>query len=276
MAGKKNELSTKDTFSGQLSTALAEVKDGLPKDFNTVRFVNNAVALLNENTQLQDFAKANGTAQIKAGMLKGAYLGLDFMNKEAYLVPYGKQLNFMKSYTGAVKLCKKYSIRPLKDIYAKLVREGDEYSIAIINNEPKVTYNPKPFNDGKIRGAFAVACFEDGGIQYEEMSLAQLEKVRNCSKMKSGVVWNQWTDQMYLKSVLHRLCKRIEIDFDNAEQLQFFNEEMQIETDVKAQAKSDIEENALKEELPEDVIEVELTEEDRANIDEMQQMMFEE
>ena len=243
MANKK-ELSTKDTFSGQLSTALAEVKDALPKDLNVARFVNNAVAVMNENSQLQDFAKANGTAQIKAGLIKGAYLGLDFMNKEAYLVPYGKQLNFMKSYTGAVKLCKKYSIRPLKDIYAKLVREGDDYQIEIINNEPKVTFKPKPFNNGKIQGAFAVACFEDGGIQYEEMSLAELEKVRSCSKMKSGVVWNQWTDQMYLKSVLHRLCKRIEIDFDNAEQMQYFNEEMQIETDVKAQAQADIEQNA--------------------------------
>lgn len=257
MATKKNEVATKDTFSGQLSTALTEVKDALPKDLNVARFVNNAVALMNENTQLQDFAKSNGTAQIKAGLVKGAYLGLDFMNKEAYLVPYGKQLNFMKSYTGAVKLCKKYSIRPLKDIYAKLVREGDDYGIEIINNEPKVTFKPKPFNNGKIQGAFAVACFTDGGIQYEEMSLEQLEKVRNCSKMKSGAVWSQWTDQMYLKSVLHRLCKRIEIDFDNVEQLKFFNEEMEIETDVKSQAAKDIGENANQTEFePDDVIEV--------------------
>jgi recombination protein RecT len=254
MATKKNEVATKDTFSGQLSTALAEVKDALPKDLNVARFVNNAVAVMNENTQLQDFAKANGTSQIKAGLVKGAYLGLDFMNKEAYLVPYGKQLNFMKSYTGAVKLCKKYSIRPLKDIYAKLVRDGDDYQIEIINNEPKVTFKPKPFNNGKIKGAFAVACFEDGGIQYEEMSLAELEKVRSCSKMKSGVVWNQWTDQMYLKSVLHRLCKRIEIDFDNAEQMQYFNEEMQIETDPKAQAKADVEQNANQQNLDDEVV----------------------
>ena len=242
--GNKKELATADTFSGQLSTALADVKEALPKDLNVARFVNNAVAVLNENSQLQEFAKENGTAQIKAGLIKGAYLGLDFMNKEAYLVPYKNTLNFMKSYTGAVKLCKKYSIRPLKDIYAKLVREGDDYSIEIINNEPKVTFKPKPFNNGKIQGAFAVACFQDGGIQYEEMSLAELEKVRSCSKMKSGVVWNQWTDQMYLKSVLHRLCKRIEIDFDNNEQYQFFNEDMQIETDPKEQMKSDIEEYA--------------------------------
>ena len=269
---EKKELSTKETFSGQLSTALTEVKDALPKDLNVARFVNNAVAVMNENTQLQDFAKANGTAQIKAGLIKGAYLGLDFMNKEAYLVPYGKTLNFMKSYTGAVKLCKKYSIRPLKDIYAKLVREGDDYQIEIINNEPKVTFKPKPFNNGKIQGAFAVACFEDGGIQYEEMSLAELEKVRNCSKMKSGAVWTQWTDQMYLKSVLHRLCKRIEIDFDNVEQLQYFNEEMQIEDDPKKMAENDIQANANKQSFDDEVV----VEVDATEIDGQQTMKFDE
>ena len=135
-----------------------------------------------------------------------------------------------------------------------MVREGDDYQLEIINNEPTITFKPKPFNNGKIQGAFAVACFEDGGIQYEEMSLAELEKVRSCSKMKSGVVWNQWTDQMYLKSVLHRLCKRIEIDFDNAEQMQYFNEEMQIENNPKEQAAKDISENANQQELEDEVV----------------------
>lgn len=240
MAEKKNEL----TLSASLKNDLMDVRSALPSDLNVDRFVNNAVALLNGNTTLQDFAKANGTAQIKAGLMKGAYLGLDFMSQEAYLVPFGKTLNFMKSYTGAIKLCKKYSIRPLKDIYAKLVREGDDYSIEIINNEPKITFKPMPFNDGKIKGAFAVALFEDGGIQYEEMSLKELEKVRSCSKQKSGTVWNMWTEQMYLKSILHRLTKKIEIDFDNAEQMHYFNEEMEIETDPKEVAATQIRANA--------------------------------
>ena len=242
MAEKKNEL----TFSESLNTALVEVKDALPKELNVTRFVNNAIALLNENKQLQDFASKvpNGKAQIRANMVKAAYLGLDFMNKEAYLVPFKDTLNFMKSYTGAIKLCKKYSIRPIKEIYAKLVREGDEYETAIIDNEPHITFKPKAFNDGPIKGAFAVVQFEDGGINYTEMSLAELEKRRSCSMQKDGPTWKKWTDQMYLKTVLHSLCKTIQIDFDNAEQVKYFNEEMQIVTDPQEQAKSDIENNA--------------------------------
>lgn len=250
MSQEKQEL----TLYQSLKNELTADKKSLPKDLNVERFANNALAVLNGNDNLQKFYKENGKSQIVAGLMKGAYLGLDFMSQEAYLVPFGKTLNFMKSYTGAIKLCKKYSIRPLKDIYAKLVREGDDYSIEIINNEPKITFKPKPFNDGKIQGAFAVALFEDGGIQYEEMSLKELEKIRNCSKQKSGAVWNMWTDQMYLKSILHRLCKKIEIDFDNAEQQKYFNEEMEIETNVKEQAKADIEINANQQSLEEEVV----------------------
>lgn len=269
MAEEKKEL----TLYQSLKNELATDKASLPKDLNVERFANNALAVLNGNENLQEFYKKNGGSQIVAGLMKGAYLGLDFMSQEAYLVPFGKTLNFMKSYTGAIKLCKKYSIRPLKDIYAKLVREGDDYQIEIINNEPKITFKPKPFNDGKIQGAFAVALFEDGGIQYEEMSLKELEKVRSCSKQNSGAIWNKWTEQMYLKTILHRLCKRIEIDFDNAEQYKYFNEEMEIETDVKAQAKSEIQANANQQSFDEEVIEVDA---ESGEVIGEQQSMFEE
>lgn len=271
MSEKKQELTLYQSLKNELTTD----RTSLPKDLNIERFANNALAVLNGNENLQKFYKENGKSQIVAGLMKGAYLGLDFMSQEAYLVPFGKTLNFMKSYTGAIKLCKKYSIRPLKDIYAKLVREGDEYSIEIINNEPKITFKPLPFNDGAIKGAFAVALFTDGGIQYEEMSLKELEKVRSCSKQKSGTVWQMWTNQMYLKTILHRLCKKIEIDFDNAEQQKYFNEEMEIETDVKAQAANDIAENANKADLDdEDIIEVLVDESTQTIVEDSGQQSF--
>lgn len=265
MAEKKNEL----TFYDSLHNALVAERDALPKDLNLERFANNALALLNGNQQLIDFSKKYGTTQIKTNIMKAAYLGLDFMSNEAYLVPFGSQLYFMKSYTGAIKLCKKHSIRKLKDIYAKLVREGDEYSIEIIDNEPKITFKPLPFNDGQIKGAFAVALFADGGIQYEEMSIKELEKVRSCSKQKTGAVWNMWTDQMYLKSVLHRICKKIEIDFDTPEQYKYFNEEMELETDVKKVAENEINANANTQNLDDEVVvEVDCTGEQRSLFDE--------
>lgn len=221
----------KQTFSMILTDSLNEVQEALPQQFNITRFVQNSVALLNDNPQLQNFAKTYGTSQIKAGMLKGAYLGLDFMNKEAYLIPYKDKLQFMVDYRGAEKLAKKYSMRPIIDIYAKVVRQGDEFSEEIVNGKPSISFKPIPFNTGAIIGAFAVCLFQDGGMIYDTMSIAELEKTRKSSKASNSPAWSTFTEEMYKKTVLHRLCKHIEIDFENPNQRDTFFEDSQIETE---------------------------------------------
>lgn len=219
----------KETFSLMLTSSLVEVEDALPRDFNKTRFVQNAVALLNDNDTLRSFVKSNenGLTSVKAGLLKGAYLGLDFVSNEAYLIPYGSKLQFMPSYRGCVKLVQKYSIRPVKDIYAKVVRKGDEFTEKIVNGQQTIDFLPLPFNDGEIIGAFAVCQFQDGGMQYDVMTLKELEQTRKASKMANGVTWKNYTAEMYKKTVLHRLCKHIQIDFDSPEQYKYFNEDNQ-------------------------------------------------
>ena len=213
----------KQTFSMSLTDSLNEVSDALPVDFNKARFVQNAVALLNDNKDLAKY----GANQIKLGLLKGAYLGLDFMSKECYLIPYGSQLQFMPSYIGCEKLVIKYSVRPVKNIYAKVVREGDAFEEKIVEGQPTIEFHPKAFNDGKIIGAFAVCLFKDGGMIYDTMSLKSIEQTRKASKMSGGATWTNYYEEMAKKTVLHRLCKHIQIDFDNPKQYEYFNEDNQ-------------------------------------------------
>ena len=247
MAETKNEVATapKQTFSVALTEKLNGVSDALPKDFNKARFVQNALALINDNPQLQKYNQA----QLMGGLMKGAYLGLDFYSKECYLVPYGQQLNYQTDYRGAKKLAKKYSIRPIKDIYAKLIREGDEFEEMILSGEPSFNFKPKFLNDGKIIGAFAVVLYQDGGLGYDVMSLSELENTRKHSKASNSPAWKDFTGEMYKKTVLHRLCKHIELDFENPTQRDLFSAGMEIETDVAEQVRNDIESNANKEEF---------------------------
>lgn len=237
------------TFSDVLTTSLVEVKEALPKDFNITRFVQNAVALSNESEQLAAFAKNHGTAQIKAGLMRGAYLGLDFINKEAYLVPYGSKLNFMIDYRGAKKLAKKYSIRPIKDIFAKIVRAGDEFEETVIGGVESFNFKPIPFNDGAVIGCFAVCVFEDGGMLIETMSLAELEKTRKCSKASGSMAWKDFTTEMYKKTCLHRLCKHIEIDFETINQRQIFDDDVAIEKESVSIDVPDISEDIIEAEI---------------------------
>lgn len=207
-----NEVAIK--FSDKLTDKLISVESALPKDFNRERFVQNCIAVMNENPGL---AKIN-PAQVIQGLCKGAYLGLDFMNRECYLIPYGNSVQFQTDYKGEVKFTKKYSVRKIKDIYAKVVREGDEFTEEIKDGQPSIDFKPLPFNGGNIIGAFAVVLYNDGGMSYETMSVADINSVRNnYSKASQSKAWKNSFDEMCKKTVLRRLCKHIETDFESVE-----------------------------------------------------------
>lgn len=212
MAEQKNEV--KVSFGNQVSDQLEIVKAALPKDFNKERFVNNAVAVMNSNPDLQKCSRGS----VMEGLLKGAFLGLDFMNKECYLIPYGNAATFQTDYKGEVKFTKKYSVNPIKDIYAKVVREGDKFTEKIVNGEATIDFEPKPFNNADIIGAFAVCKFTDGTMIYETMSIVDIQSVRNnYSRASQSKAWKYSFDEMAKKTVLRRLCKHIDTDFESIE-----------------------------------------------------------
>jgi recombination protein RecT len=194
--------------------ALPSISEALPKDFNKARFIQNTVALMQDNKDLAKYPQA----KIVPGLLKGAYLGLDFFNKECYLIPYGQDLQFQIDYKGQVKLVKKYAVRPVDEIFARIVREGDEFSEEVRDNDPVINFKPKPFNNGKIIGAFAVCRYKDGGAKTEIMSAEQLDQAKRMSKAQTGTAWKFFPEEMYKKTVIRRLCKGIPIELENSKQ----------------------------------------------------------
>ena len=80
-------------------------------------------------------------------------------------------------------------------------------------------------------GAFAVCEFENGDMLIEIMNMDELNAVRNVSKMANSGSWKSFPMEMYKKVVIRRLCKRIEIDFENPEQKQIFEADTDIATE---------------------------------------------
>lgn len=240
-------------FDVVLYKKLEEDKLAMPSDLNLMRFKNNAIAYLAGSDNLQKYLReygANGYAhmQIIKGMVQSAHFGLDFLNNEAYLIPYKEKLDFMPSYKGLIKLCMRYATRPIKTIYAKLVREGDVFEESVVNGEPSINFHPKAFNNGKIIGAFAVCLYKDGGMVCESMSLEELEQCHKSSKAPGSPAWAKFRGEMFRKVVLRRLSKQIPIDID--ERLaEAMNAGLEIETDPKVLADREIAENGNTEEL---------------------------
>lgn len=209
-------------------TSMVEQKiEAMPKDFNKTRFIQNAMTVLKENESKIASMKPDSVART---ILKGAFLGLDFFQKECYAIPYGNELQFQTDYKGEKKIAKKYSIRPIQDIYAKIVRDGDMFDEVIVNGQQSLNFKPLAFNDGEIKGAFAVVLFKDGGMQYETMSKKEVDAVRTgYSKQSTGQAWTKSYSEMCKKTVLRRLCKHIEIDFESSEQAKVYEESADVE-----------------------------------------------
>ena len=218
----------------QLNSLLQSKLAALPKDFNQTRFMQNTMAALAmiKPEKLTQLAPATITRTI----LKGAILGLDFLNKECYAIPYGNELNFQTDYKGERKLVKKYSIKPVIDFYSKVVREGDVFEVGIDHGKQYITFNPKPFSDKEIIGAFAVVNYKDGSMDYEEMSKKAIEHVRDSYSKKDqkgnfSKMWRESFDEACRKTVSRRLAKQIDKEFESSDQQEEFDKAGDVEFD---------------------------------------------
>lgn len=210
------------TIKTGLTKKLTENKEALPAGFNQQRFILNCITVI-QDMMKDDKKKAQlekiNPETIPVCLAKAAYLGLDFFNGECYAIPYGGNLTFQTDYKGEIKLCKRYSKNKIKDIFAKVVRQGDFFMEEVDGGKQNVQYRPKPFSNEQMIGAFAIVVFEDGSMMYDTMSSEDIENVRNTySKAKDSQAWKSSAGEMYKKTVLRRLCKLIDLEFDNIEQ----------------------------------------------------------
>ena len=95
-------------------------------------------------------------------------------------------------------------------------------------------FTPIPFGNAKITGAFAVCMYADNSMIYETMSLEEIESVRDnyAKKDKSGNFSRAWQDsfgEMAKKTVLRRLTKLIELEFDSVEQKKEYDDSSDFE-----------------------------------------------
>ncbi len=172
-------------------------QDAMPKSFNKTRFIQNCMAVLQDTDEID---KCDATSVART-LLKGAFLGLDFMNKECYPIIYGGKCTFQTDYKGEIKLAQKYSVRPVLNIYAELVREGDFFLKEVKDGQRTIQHKPpEGFNDGKVIGAFAIVLYKDGGMDCESMSVAEIETTRkNYSKQANGPSWTKSPGEMQKK-----------------------------------------------------------------------------
>lgn len=155
-----------------------------------------------------DLAKYGCKAQnVLRAVVEAAEHGLAIDGKLAYLVRFKDEHVFIPSYIGLVVVARFCGV--IRDAEADVVYEGDYYEHERCDGGSRFVFRRPRFGQdrGKPIGAFARLIFPNGHWKVEEMDLAELERYRSYSKMKSGSIWNTHTDEMRKKTVLKRAMK---------------------------------------------------------------------
>lgn len=249
---EKKELSIKDQqgLSNYFSQALSTTAN-LPDSVDKQRLALNFVGLLQDKPELTKFG-----AEILAPMVvRCAKDNLDVLNNEVYIYEgYGGKLTYTPSYKGLRKMAIQKSVKPIKDITAKPIYEGDSLDEEYENGECHLHYKSNFMTRGKWIGVFCTVIFEDGTEIHEIMNMDDINAVK--AKSRNSGAWKDFPIEMAKKSVIRRICKQIVMDFNDKEQADTFTGADEFIDDSKEQAAKDISENANKKDLEEVVVDV--------------------
>lgn len=159
---------------------------------------------------------------IYLSLIACAQLGLEpgGVKQECFIVPYGDQATFQLGYRGILSLAARS--RAIRKLSANVVYERDDFEIDL-GTASRIIHRPALDDDrGEVIGAYAFAVMVPDEIDVEWMSRADLEKVRAQAQgtTRSDSPWRLWEDQMFRKSPIRRLGKRLPLDSDAAFALQ--------------------------------------------------------
>lgn len=199
---------------------MAQLSFALPKAMTPERLVRivttecrKTPALLNCNPE-SFLGAVLQCAQL--GLEPGGALG------HCYLLPFGNgkakdgrpNAQLIIGYRGMIDLARRSG--QIVSICAYTVHEKDHFEWRL-GLDPDIQHVPSPEADrGKMTYVYAVAKLKGGGVQFEVMSRAEVEKVRKQSKAGSSGPWVTHFDEMAKKTVIRRLFKYLPVSIEAA------------------------------------------------------------
>ena len=169
--------------------------------------INYAVQQLYKNKSSVEAAQNNPVSvQNAVRNLSSIGISLNPALKHAYLVPRDGAICLDVSYMGLMHIA--IDMGSILWGQAKIVYENDEYQNQGVDVAPLHKYNS--FKDrGQKVGVYCTVKLPNGDYLTEEMSLEQINQVRNTSKAKDSKYspWNTFEEEMWRKTVVKRASK---------------------------------------------------------------------
>ncbi len=176
---------------------------------------------------IQDTKDKNGNsvldvctgASVVNAMLNTVIQGLSPKKRQIYYIPYGNQLQALRSYFGTIAVTKR--LPGVKDVYAVIVYEKDVFEAHLEKDSWKIDKHESRIENADpdaIKAAYAVIEKEDGSQYIEIMNKKQIDASWNKSKT-SKTVHKEFPDQMAKRTVINRACKMFANTSDDSDLL---------------------------------------------------------
>lgn len=194
-------------FQKQLAMAL-------PRAMSADRFTRIIATEWKKNPELK---KCNPVT-VLSSILLSAQLGLEPGSAlgQSYLLPYknkgGMDCQLIIGYRGMLSLARRSG--EIISINAYSVHEGDDFHYEL-GLHPDIHHvpNQETAEPGPLTHVYAVAVLRDGGVQFEVMTRAEVERVKKSSKGASSAYspWNTHFEEMAKKTIIRRLFKYLPV-----------------------------------------------------------------
>lgn len=203
------QLLAKDTFKAQIACAL-------PKHITADRMVRIATTEIRKIPKLATCDQRSFLGAImqcaQLGLEPGGALG------HSYLIPFENKKNHLTEvqliigYRGMLDIARRSG--QIVSISARIVHERDHFRYAYGLREDIEHVPCEDGDQGRLTHVYAVARLKDGGVQFEVMSKADIDKVRAQSKSSSAGPWVTHYDEMAKKTVIRRLFKYLPVSIE--------------------------------------------------------------
>lgn len=210
-----------DTVRNALEKMKPQFMAALPKHITPERMMRVALTACQNTPKLLECEPKS----LLSAIMRAAQLGLepDGIMGQAYLIPYGKTVQFIPGYKGLIDLARRSG--EVSNIIAKEVYSNDEFSVDFAQEIP-FTHKPKLSGDrGVVTHFWAMARFKDGGFHWDYMTLAEVEAIRDQSQGYQSAVkygktadspWKKHFVEMGKKTLIRRIAKFLPMSVQKA------------------------------------------------------------
>ncbi len=189
----------------RIAAQLARV---LPRHVTLDRMLKVAVSCI---TKTPDLLKCSQISLVQSlmvlgelGLEPGGALGL------GYLVPFRKKGGLMVctpiiGYRGYIELARRSG--QLSQIEARVVRERDKFDVAFGLTQRLEHVPSRDSNPGEVVLVYCIARLKDGGVHFEVMTRADIERIRERSKASSSGPWVTDWEAMARKTAVRQAAR---------------------------------------------------------------------